>query len=258
HACRRWARHLDTTLLLAHCAGCPERLLELQPDRLASRLQRQEDAAQRWRGDDRRRLPLPARFHRRRRQRVLLRIGWRDPPEDQHRRRRHDAGRLRCVALGAGERHGSTLLARPEGPRRRLRLRDGGYARAVGMHLFGPLAGYGRRGDRPERRLLRRGAAGIHRIHALIGLPGDSSVSTELCRERCVTTGPILLRLASLCGLLALAGCASLPNGSNWGEDATVQPGWQRAGRAALAAVEAPGFWLPLAGAAVLQINNWD
>jgi membrane-associated phospholipid phosphatase len=73
-----------------------------------------------------------------------------------------------------------------------------------------------------------------------------------------VTTAPVLLRLASLCGLLALAGCATLPNGRNWGEDATVQPGWQRVGHAALAAVEAPGFWLPLAGAAVLQIDNWD
>jgi membrane-associated phospholipid phosphatase len=77
-------------------------------------------------------------------------------------------------------------------------------------------------------------------------------------RETSVTTGPVLLRLASLCALLALAGCATLPNGRNWGEDATVQPGWQRVGRAALAAVEAPGFWLPLAGAAVLQIDNWD
>jgi membrane-associated phospholipid phosphatase len=68
----------------------------------------------------------------------------------------------------------------------------------------------------------------------------------------------VLLRLASLCALFALGGCATLPNGRNWGEDATVQPGWERVGRAALAAVEAPGFWLPLAGAAVLQIDNWD
>jgi len=72
-----------------------------------------------------------------------------------------------------------------------------------------------------------------------------------------VAHGPVL-GLASLCGLLALAGCATLPNGRNWGEDATVQPGWQQVGRAALAALEAPGFWLPLAGAAALQIDNWD
>jgi len=72
------------------------------------------------------------------------------------------------------------------------------------------------------------------------------------------TTGPVLLRLASLCGLLVLAGCATLSDGRNWGEDATLQPGWERVGRAALAAVEAPGFWLPLASAAVLQIDNWD
>jgi membrane-associated phospholipid phosphatase len=68
----------------------------------------------------------------------------------------------------------------------------------------------------------------------------------------------VLLRLASLCALFALGGCATLPDGRNWGEDATVQPGWERVGRAALAAVEAPGVWLPLAGAAVLQIDNWD
>jgi membrane-associated phospholipid phosphatase len=74
----------------------------------------------------------------------------------------------------------------------------------------------------------------------------------------CVTHRPVPLRLASLCGLLALAGCATLPNGRHWGEDATVQPGWQTVGRAAIAAVEAPAFWLPLAGAAVLQIDNWD
>ena len=77
-------------------------------------------------------------------------------------------------------------------------------------------------------------------------------------RERCVDCWAILPRLTSLCALLALAGCATLPNGRNWGADATVQPGWQRVGRAALEAVEAPGFWLPLAGAAVLQIDNWD
>ena len=77
-------------------------------------------------------------------------------------------------------------------------------------------------------------------------------------RDRWVDYWAALLRLASLYGLLVLAGCATLPNGNNWGEDATIQPGWQRVGRAALAAVEAPGFWLPLAGAAVLQIDNWD
>jgi len=73
-----------------------------------------------------------------------------------------------------------------------------------------------------------------------------------------VTTGLVLLRLTSLCGVLALAGCATLPDGRTWGEDTSVQPGWQRAGRAALTAVESPGFWLPLAGAVVLQIDNWD
>jgi len=60
-----------------------------------------------------------------------------------------------------------------------------------------------------------------------------------------------------LCAL-ALCACSTLPNGRQWGEDATVRPGWQRVGQAALSAVEDKAFWLPLAGAAVLQIDGWD
>lgn len=37
-----------------------------------------------------------------------------------------------------------------------------------------------------------------------------------------------------------------------------MSPGWQRAARSAVAAVASPAFWLPLTGAAVLQIDNWD
>jgi len=58
--------------------------------------------------------------------------------------------------------------------------------------------------------------------------------------------------------VLALCACTTLPNGREWGEDATVRPGWQRVGQAALTAVEDKSFWLPLAGAAVLQIDGWD
>lgn len=64
--------------------------------------------------------------------------------------------------------------------------------------------------------------------------------------------------LLAACSALILTACATLPNGRTWGADSTVRPGWQKVGQAALAAVEAPGFWLPLAGAGLLQIDDWD
>ena len=61
-----------------------------------------------------------------------------------------------------------------------------------------------------------------------------------------------------LAGCLLLAGCATLPDGSRWGADATITPGWQRVGDAALDAARNPWVWGPLVGAAVLQIDSWD
>jgi membrane-associated phospholipid phosphatase len=55
-----------------------------------------------------------------------------------------------------------------------------------------------------------------------------------------------------------LAGCSSLPNGRQWGEDVTVAPGWDRVGAAAVHAVSDPWVWGPLAGAAVSQVDHWD
>ena len=61
-----------------------------------------------------------------------------------------------------------------------------------------------------------------------------------------------------LAAALALAGCATLPNGGSWGEDATFAPGWRRARAAAVDAVESPRFWGPLAAAALFQVDGWD
>lgn len=58
--------------------------------------------------------------------------------------------------------------------------------------------------------------------------------------------------------LLALDGCATLPNGRNWGEDATFRPGWQRVREASSAAATNPRVWVPLIGAGLFQINGWD
>lgn len=56
----------------------------------------------------------------------------------------------------------------------------------------------------------------------------------------------------------AMAGCSTLPDGRSWGEDATLRPGWRRIGNAAWSAARDPRVWMPLAGAALLQVDGWD
>lgn len=63
---------------------------------------------------------------------------------------------------------------------------------------------------------------------------------------------------AALLGALLLGGCATLPNGREWGEDATVAPGWKKVREAAVDALKSPEFWGPLAAAAVFQVDGWD
>jgi len=55
-----------------------------------------------------------------------------------------------------------------------------------------------------------------------------------------------------------LASCATSPTGAHWGEDTTLQPGWHRLRNAAMDAATNPRVWIPLAGAAALQIGNAD
>ena len=65
-----------------------------------------------------------------------------------------------------------------------------------------------------------------------------------------------------LCFVLAVfggSGCATLPDGASpWGEDATLTPGWQRVRASAANAIRDPYVWVPLAGAVVFQIDDWD
>jgi len=69
-------------------------------------------------------------------------------------------------------------------------------------------------------------------------------------------------RLLALVVLLSaynlLCGCSTLPNGRGWGQDATYKPGWQAVRDSAVRAAKSPYTWAPLAGAAVLQIGDWD
>ncbi len=63
-----------------------------------------------------------------------------------------------------------------------------------------------------------------------------------------------------LCVLASFActGCATLPDGSGWGERATFAPGWQRVRESAANAARDPHVWVPLAGAAVFQVDDLD
>jgi membrane-associated phospholipid phosphatase len=53
-------------------------------------------------------------------------------------------------------------------------------------------------------------------------------------------------------------GCGTLPNGRGWGEDATMFPGWDKTGKAAYNSLVSPFTWVPVAGAVIVQIDNWD
>jgi hypothetical protein len=61
-----------------------------------------------------------------------------------------------------------------------------------------------------------------------------------------------------LTATVALWGCASLPNGRLWGEDATLRPGSGRVRASAVDAARDPWVWGPLIGAAAFQIDDLD
>jgi hypothetical protein len=49
-----------------------------------------------------------------------------------------------------------------------------------------------------------------------------------------------------------------MENGRRWADAATILPSFERLGRAAWNALADPVTWVPLAGAAALQIDDWD
>ena len=65
-------------------------------------------------------------------------------------------------------------------------------------------------------------------------------------------------RALTLIAVVMLAGCTTVPAQREWGSEVTLRPGWMRVQTAAKAAVTDPWTWVPLASAAVLQIDNWD
>jgi hypothetical protein len=68
----------------------------------------------------------------------------------------------------------------------------------------------------------------------------------------------LVLFITALCITGLLAACGTLNNGHGWGQDATISPGWHRVGNAALDAAIAPETWVPVVGAAALQVDHMD
>ena len=62
----------------------------------------------------------------------------------------------------------------------------------------------------------------------------------------------------ALLAMLNVCGCATLPNGGAWGEDATYRPGWEHVRDSAWQAARDAWVWAPLLGAGLLQIEDWD
>jgi len=58
--------------------------------------------------------------------------------------------------------------------------------------------------------------------------------------------------------LVLLSGCGTLAHERLWGADATAAPGWRQVASAARRAAADPRVWAPLAGAALLQVDDWD
>jgi len=82
----------------------------------------------------------------------------------------------------------------------------------------------------------------------------DSPLSHEVgSARRCLG-----LSLSGIVLSLCLTGCTALPGSRPWGEDVTISPGWQKIGDAAIDAARDPWVWIPLAGAAGLQVDHWD
>jgi membrane-associated phospholipid phosphatase len=77
-----------------------------------------------------------------------------------------------------------------------------------------------------------------------------------MCESQTWQRGRLLC--AAILFIVTLSGCATFPNGREWGEDVTVAPAWSKVRAAALDAVESPRVWGPLAVAAVLQVDGWD
>jgi membrane-associated phospholipid phosphatase len=100
----------------------------------------------------------------------------------------------------------------------------------------------------PTVHFVRTYASEAHRQRCRDGLDAQRTHRHQVMR---VASAALILFVA--CG----SGCVST-GGRDFGADATASPGFTRIRQAALEAARDPHVWLPLAGAAVFQINGWD
>ena len=66
-----------------------------------------------------------------------------------------------------------------------------------------------------------------------------------------------IFSLVCLALSIMLGGCATT-DARHWGADVTWHPGLERLQESAIDAAKSPRVWVPLAGAAVFQIDGWD
>jgi membrane-associated phospholipid phosphatase len=83
-------------------------------------------------------------------------------------------------------------------------------------------------------------------------------INPTTVRQRLAYRKVLLGAAFGIISIVFISGCGTMPNGRGWGQDATLFPGWEKVGNAALHAAKSPGTWVPVAGALVLQIDNWD
>lgn len=101
---------------------------------------------------------------------------------------------------------------------------------------------------------------GSARTGKVSGSTGSTQPKIEVSTLTVVDSIGSYARRQCPCVLLvvSLGACATSPEGSYWGADATVAPGWDRIGHAALTAAKDPFTWIPAVGAAALQIGHLD
>jgi membrane-associated phospholipid phosphatase len=90
--------------------------------------------------------------------------------------------------------------------------------------------------------------------HSRSFFSGPAVRTMQAMRIRDVQAAILLL----WCGSIFISGCGTMHNGRGWGQDATLSPGWDRVGQAALKAATAPETWGPAAGALAFQIGHAD
>jgi len=110
----------------------------------------------------------------------------------------------------------------------------------------------GRDGQAVKNRL---SVSGLQNLGGKNGTDGRCLARRDRLKASCLNLVRVFL---AVCTVGLFVGCATLPNGRGWGQDATILPGWHRVWDAAVAAALAPETWVPAAGALAFQVGDLD